>query len=170
MMGAAASGPVNAAALDQWASTVVLQLQSSTLSHQDRARLLEGQVRHGLVNYYLDSRDRDQQKCEGRLEPVDVSELPTAQFVVYFFANTVRENIVKAGVKLPSVKIAIARALPNPTSNAYAYRHSCHYDFARRTLYIRDTRLATIGEFCVVMFHALGASGSAARQERSSRP
>lgn len=117
--------------------------------------MLESQVRHGLVSYYMDSRDKEQRNNEGRLEPVEASELTTAQFVVYFFANSVRENIAKAGIKLPQVKIAVARALPQATSSAYAYRHSVHYDHARRTLYIRDTRLSTIGEFCVVMMHAL---------------
>lgn len=119
-------------------------------------KMLEGQVKHGLLSYYLDSKDRQISSNEGKLATVDVSDLTNSQFVVYCFAASVRENIARIGVDLPqNLKIAIASSLPDAQTSASAFRNSYHYDNARRTLYIRDTRLSNIGEFMLVTLHAM---------------
>mgnify|MGYP001565951444 CR=1 FL=1 len=38
---------------------------------------------------------------------------------------------------------------------ASAFRNSYFYDHVRRTLFVRNTRLGSIGEFCIVVVHAL---------------
>lgn len=120
----------------------------------------------GLLSYFLDEKDRAMPANEGRLEQVDVARLPTAQYVVYGFATWVIENIQKMGLGVPEIKIAVASSLPDVQSNAIAFRNSYHYDASRKTLYVRDTRLNTIGEFIVVVLHAVAHIMASAAPER----
>ena len=166
MMAGGGGGPINAGALEQWAMAVVAQLQTSELMRrvENIEKMLDTQVRHGLVSYYMDSRDKEKRNNEGVERPVEVrvADLPTEPLIVYCFANTLRENIrTRAGVTLPHVELKVASQLPNPKSNFYAYRHTCYFEPAKSggssagTLWVRESRLTTIGEFCVVMLHAL---------------
>eukprot|EP00656_Telonema_subtile_P011820 TRINITY_DN15898_c0_g1_i9.p1 TRINITY_DN15898_c0_g1~~TRINITY_DN15898_c0_g1_i9.p1 ORF type:complete len:221 (+),score=43.56 TRINITY_DN15898_c0_g1_i9:156-818(+) len=118
-------------------------------------KMVASQMPHPLLSYYVDDRDRKIKDNEGRLETIDLSELTTSQFVVYCFAASVRENISRVGIQVPQVKVAIAKTLPDSQTNASAFRNSYHYDHSRRTLFVRDSRLSSIGEFMLVSLHAL---------------
>jgi len=160
----------DSAAYNQWIGTVMQQLNQSPIMEKlvNIEKMLSTQVKHGLLSYYLDAKDRQIRSNEGRLDVVDPSELPNSQYVVYCFALAVRENVTKAGVPLPPTKIGIAKSLPDTQSNASAFRNSYFYDHARRTLFIRQNRLANIGEFLIVMVHGLAHIKSAIADDRQS--
>lgn len=155
---------------NQWVTSVVQQLNNSPIMEKliKIERMLATQVKHGLLSYYLDSKDRQQRSNEGRLETVDLKELSTAQAVVYCFAQSIRENIARMGIPLPPVKIQIAKSLPDAQTNATAFRCSYFYDHSRRTIFIRQSRLANIGEFMLVMVHALAHIKSAVADDRAN--
>ena len=54
---------------------------------------------------------------------------------------------------MPGIRIAVASKLPVPHGGMNAFRNSYHFD--GRTLHVRRSRLGTIGEFGVVVLHAL---------------
>ncbi len=153
-----------------WVSTVVQQLNNSPIMEKliKIEKMLTGQVKHGLMSYYLDSKDRQLRANEGRLDVMELSELPTAQYVVYCFAASIRENIGRNGIQLPPVKVAIARSLPDAPSNASAFRNSYFYDHGRRTLFIRQSRLSNIGEFLLVSLHGLAHVKAALAEDRQT--
>jgi hypothetical protein len=164
-------GPVPAGdSYQQWMSAVVQQLSNSPIMEKlvKIEKLIAGQVKHGLLSYYLDAKDRQLRDNEGRLEVVELSELPTAQYVVYCFAASIRENIGRNGIALPPVKVAIARSLPDAPSNASAFRNSYFYDHGRRTLFIRQSRLSNIGEFLLVSMHGLAHVKAALAEDRQT--
>lgn len=144
-------------AFQQWTQHIVQQLHHSPMMEKIARieKMIAGQVRHGMLSYYVDAKDRQIRANEGRLETVELSDLTTTQFVVYTFAMSVKENITRSGIPVPNVKIAIAKALPDTSANASAFRNSYHYDHNRRTLYIRQSRMANIGEFVLIMTHGL---------------
>eukprot|EP00743_Colponemidia_sp_Colp-15_P011862 GILK01013343.1.p1 GENE.GILK01013343.1~~GILK01013343.1.p1 ORF type:complete len:774 (+),score=144.87 GILK01013343.1:64-2322(+) len=153
----------------QWIFGLVNQLQASPIMEKliKIERLVEeNQAHNGLLSYYLDEKDRAISANEGKLETVEVSKLPTAQYVVFGFASWIMENIQRMGIGLPDIKIAVASSLPNSQASAIAFRNSYFYDASRKTLFIRDTRLNTIGEFTVVMIHALAHIKAASAPDR----
>ncbi|CUE73353.1 membrane-associated protein, putative [Bodo saltans] len=164
------SGSPSGESYQQWVTAVVQQLSSSPIMEKlvKIERMLASQVKHGLLSYYLDSKDRQQRTNEGRLETVDFKDLTTPQAVVYCFAQTIRENISRAGIPLPPVKILIAKSLPDTQTNATALGCSYFYDHSRRTMYIRQSRLANIGEFVLVTLHALAHIKSAVADDRAN--
>lgn len=117
-------------------------------------------VQSNFVNYHLDARDKTT-KCEGELRVVDAAtELKTQPQIVYQFGNYIKDVLRREldAASFPArVRIMIASALPFPSVNASAsaFKHSVYYDSAADTLYIRDTRLSTLGEYVVVLLHAL---------------
>ena len=154
----------------QWIFGVVQQMCSSPL--MIRLERIERMVeatynQSGLLSYFLDEKDRAFPANEGRLEVIDVARLSTAQYVVYGFATWVLESVQKMGLGVPDVKIAVASQLPDVQSGTIAFRNSYHYDTSRRTLYVRDSRLNTIGEFTVVVLHAVAHIMASATSERS---
>jgi hypothetical protein len=142
-------------ALEAWVRGVVAQVEGSELMNRviRIEQKVQAQVKDGLLHYYVDERDRAVGKCEGALTVVDPSELDASHFVVYFFGVALRDNLLRTGVAIPNVKISIASSLPQPLGGMSAFRNSYHFD--GRTLFIRDSRLKSIGEFCVVLIHAL---------------
>lgn len=167
---AAPAATTDSASYNQWIGTVMQQLNASPIMEKliNIEKMLSTQVKHGLLSYYLDAKDRQIRGNEGRLDVVDPSELPNSQYVVYCFALAVRENVTKAGVPLPPTKIGIAKSLPDSQTNASAFRNSYFYDHARRTLFIRQSRLANIGEFLIIMVHGLAHIKSAIADDRQS--
>jgi hypothetical protein len=164
------SVPASPEALSQWTQQIMTQLQHSPLMEKVTRieKMVAGQVRHGMLSYYIDVKDRQIRACEGRLEVVELADLTTPQFVVYTFAMSVRENISRSGISLPQVKIAVAKALPDTVANASAFRNSYHYDHSRRTLYIRQTRMANIGEFVLIMMHGLAHIKACQNENRTN--
>ena len=166
----AMSGMPTGEAYQQWVNGVVQQLSNSPIMEKlvKIEKMLAGQVKHGLMSYYLDAKDRQLRSNEGRLEVVEMSELPTAQYVVYCFAASIRENISRNGITLPPVKVAIAKSLPDVPANASAFRNSYYYDHGRRTLFIRQSRLSNIGEFLLVSLHGLAHVKAALAEDRQT--
>lgn len=155
----AGAAPPSGDAFNQWLQALMQQLHHSPMMEKvvRIEKMLAGQVRHGMLSYYIDQKDRQIRSNEGRLITVEPSDLTTTQFVVYCFALSVKDNIVSSGVapQLKPIKIGIAKSLEESGGNALAFRNSYQYDHSRRTLYIRDSRLSNIGEFVVVMLHGL---------------
>ena len=56
-------------------------------------RRVQESLTDGLVQYYVDERDRQVGECEGTLEHVQVEELTAAEFVVFVFGMSLRENL-----------------------------------------------------------------------------
>eukprot|EP00758_Cryptobia_borreli_P009290 Tbor_TRINITY_DN5465_c7_g2::TRINITY_DN5465_c7_g2_i1::g.24551::m.24551 len=146
---------VNSQEYQQWVREVVGQLSNSPI--MEKVSKIERIVseHQGLMSYYLDAKDREIKENEGMLTVVDIADLSTSQYVVYCFATSVRENIARIGISLPQVKISIAKSLPTSQVNGNAFRNSYFYDCGQQTLYIRHTRLNSIGEFMLVTIHAM---------------
>jgi len=150
-------GPVNPGALNQWASQVVIQVQQSPLWEKlcKIEKMVEQQGELGLISFYIDAKDKTIKENEGKLVRVDIGTLSAKQYVNYFFGKVAIDSLRKNGLALPNIEIAIASALPKSSATMSAFCHSYVYDDAKSRIYIRDTRLATIGEFAVVLAHAL---------------
>eukprot|EP00744_Colponema_vietnamica_P001004 GILI01001723.1.p1 GENE.GILI01001723.1~~GILI01001723.1.p1 ORF type:complete len:1359 (-),score=635.87 GILI01001723.1:499-4206(-) len=140
----------------QWVGGVIHQLQASPIMEKliKIEKMLQSQTKNGMLSYYLDIKDRKTQN-EGKLVVAEPSSLTNAQIIVLTFAESVREKIEISGIDLPKVEVAIAKSLPSTGMGATSFRNSYFYDEKARKLYIRDSRLSTIGEFIIVMFHAL---------------
>jgi hypothetical protein len=155
--GVTIGGPDNTQAVGQWAQSVVAQLQSSPLYEKvvNIERLLLKQQRAGLLSFYLDAKDRERPANEGTLAEKNPDDLPVDQFVVWFFGNALCSRIASTGVAVPKIRIKLASSLPTTAGAMTAFRHSYFYDSGKKTLFVRDTRLTSLGEFSVVLLHAL---------------
>lgn len=154
----------------QWVNGVVAHLDTSPIMERIRRieKLLAAQSRSNLVSFYLDEKDRAITN-EGALIPKSLDALTNAQIIVYTFAESVREKLELSGIDLPKVEVCVATALPHAQMGPTSFRNSYHYDATNRRLYVRDTRLGTIGEFVLVTFHAL-AHLKAAAMNGSGQP
>ena len=104
---------------------------------------------------YIDERDDTLFTSDEQLVPIDLDAVNAREFVVYKFANFVRDLLVVHCFHKP-VDILLADKLPpNPHLGQNAYRNSFHYDSNNRILYLRRDRLENAGEFILVLVHTL---------------
>eukprot|EP00817_Percolomonadidae_sp_ATCC50343_P003418 CAMPEP_0117418838 /NCGR_PEP_ID=MMETSP0758-20121206/542_1 /TAXON_ID=63605 /ORGANISM="Percolomonas cosmopolitus, Strain AE-1 (ATCC 50343)" /LENGTH=4727 /DNA_ID=CAMNT_0005199587 /DNA_START=68 /DNA_END=14251 /DNA_ORIENTATION=+ len=105
---------------------------------------------------YMDPRD-ERTRNEGQLSQLGADKLNVSQFVFYKFGEfIIRLLHSKFPQEIPQIRLLIARALP--LSEKYdnnAFKNSYHYDIANQTLFIRDSRLTSIGKLIVILAHAL---------------
>ena len=102
---------------------------------------------------YIDIKDA-QWLCRGDLVPVDINELSPANFVVYRFGVFITQMLQKA-MDTPEVTLLLASNLPPNNYDRNAFRSSFFYEHARRVLFVRQERLESVGDFLVVIMHAL---------------
>lgn len=105
---------------------------------------------------YMDPRD-ERTRNEGSLSQLAPEKLNLNQFVFYKFAEfVIRLLHTKFPREIPQVRLLIARSLPlTEKYDNNAFKNSYHYDIGNQTLFIRDTRLTSIGKLCIIVAHAL---------------
>lgn len=102
---------------------------------------------------YIDVKDA-QWLCRGDLVPVDINELSPANFVVYRFGVFITQMLQKA-MDTPEVTLLLASNLPSNNYERNAFRNSFFYEHARKVLFVRQERMESVGDFLVVIMHAL---------------
>jgi hypothetical protein len=104
---------------------------------------------------YMDDRDRAWM-LSGSVPTVCAPEtLTPRQFIVYRFGLFVQDLLVKRRGH-PRVAVVIASSLPVHTPyTGNAFCHSIYHDAASATLFVRQERLDSVGEYVVVLAHAL---------------
>ncbi|XP_033646870.1 uncharacterized protein LOC117306372 isoform X1 [Asterias rubens] len=89
------------------------------------------------------------------LLPIDLSKLNARNFIIYKFGCFVIK-LVATNCSHNPVTLLLADKIPvNDKLARNAYRNSYHYDDANRILYVRQARLDIVGEFIIVLVHAL---------------
>lgn len=113
-------------------------------------------------------------------------EMSARVLVLYRFANMLIETLTEAGLvkcpvfegkgavllsgQLPRVRLLIAHELPTNHNTSIAFCNSFRYEGRINTLIIRKQRLQDVGEFVLVLIHALAhISTSAASHEWDDR-
>ena len=64
-------------------------------------------------------------------------------------------RLLKSRCDFPNVTVLLADTLPHNNYLKNAYRHSYHYEEDKEILFVRKERTESVGEFCVVVAHAL---------------
>ncbi|XP_077985306.1 uncharacterized protein LOC144439946 [Glandiceps talaboti] len=108
----------------------------------------------GEGDHYLDDRDADW-STDDKLHPVDLNQLSARNLVVYKFACFVVEMVATHCQHKPVTLLLADKIAANDELLANPYRHSYHYDDSNRILYMRLARLDHVGEFLLVLVHAL---------------
>ena len=120
---------------------LILQTQStlvSTSSHQQQ---------------YTDSKDTDW-ITDTVFHPMDINNISTRAFVVYKFGCNIINSLVTHCNHSP-VSLLLADKIPPSKRKYNAFPNSYTYDFDNKILYMRSERLDNIGEFVLVLIHAL---------------
>ena len=76
------------------------------------------------------------------------------QFVVYQFGVFITK-LLQSNLDIPDVNILLASDLPPNNYVKNAFRHSFHYEHARKMLYIRVERMECVGDFIIILVHCL---------------
>lgn len=107
-----------------------------------------------LAEIFTDKNDTEWTNDQ-ELVPIDLNKLSPRSFVAYRFGCfVVRLVAVHCGHK--PVSLLIAEKIPvNEKLVRNAYRNSFHYDDLNHILYVREERLGSVGEFMLVIIHAL---------------
>ena len=107
-----------------------------------------------LTEIFTDKNDTEWTNDQ-ELVPIDLNKLSPRSFVAYRFGCfVVRLVAVHCGHK--PVSLLIAEKIPvNEKLVRNAYRNSFHYDDLNHILYVREERLGSVGEFMLVIIHAL---------------
>ncbi|CAH1797049.1 unnamed protein product [Owenia fusiformis] len=103
---------------------------------------------------YIDEKDAAW-SGDSELNPVDLNKLSARSFVVYKFGCFITDLVAQHCQHLP-VTLLLADKIPANKNLAHnAYRNSFHYDANNRIVYIRSARLDNVGEFTLILVHAL---------------
>ena len=87
--------------------------------------------------------------------PVDLDVISAREFIVYKFACFISDLLVVQCYHKP-INILLADKLPpNVQLTRNAYRNSFFFDANNQILYLRRDRLESVGEFVLVLVHAL---------------
>ena len=106
------------------------------------------------VDPYVDPKDAVWVN-DTQLHAVDIKSIPARAFVVYKFGCCVIKSLI-AHCNHKSVSLLVADKIPpNNHFKWNAFRNSSAYDASNRILYIRLERLKNVGEFVLVLVHAL---------------
>ena len=108
---------------------------------------------------YVDLFDSKLQRSGSGPIPVDASTLDARNFVVYRFGVFVADLLARS--KFDRVNILLASMLPAPQpqlQNSYAFnafKNSMYFDAPSCTLFIRIERMQSLGDFVLVIMHAV---------------
>ena len=102
---------------------------------------------------YIDLRDAQWSNSDA-LRPMDVSKLSPSNLVIYRFGLFL-SRLLKTRCDFPKVTVLLADSLPHNNYVKNAYRHSYIYEEDKEILFVRKERTESVGEFCVVVAHAL---------------
>ncbi|XP_033122761.1 uncharacterized protein LOC117121631 [Anneissia japonica] len=103
---------------------------------------------------FLDARDQEW-VGDTELIPVDLNKLGGRTFVVYKFGVFIAK-LVATNCGHNPVTLLLAEKIPNnPNLTKNAYRNSYHFDDSSQILYMRLSRLDFVGDFVLVLVHAL---------------
>merc|ERR1712196_54601 len=94
-------------------------------------------------------------KTEGKLLYLKTSTLSLPQMIVFRFGEFVKRLLRYKFRNMQDVTLLVASSLQHNEFKHNAFRHSFQYDPARRTLFIRQTRLDTVGKFVLTLVHCL---------------
>ncbi|XP_075462631.1 uncharacterized protein LOC142498007 [Ascaphus truei] len=93
----------------------------------------------------------------GALIPTDMSKLPPRQFIVYRFGCAILRLLCKSCIQKPVVLLiaeTIPKRSPGQESEELHLRDS-YYDTENKVLFIPSTFLEHVGDFTVIMVHAV---------------
>ncbi|XP_071958404.1 uncharacterized protein [Antedon mediterranea] len=103
---------------------------------------------------FLDERDQEW-VGDTELVPVDLNKLTGRTFVIYKFGVFI-SKLVATNCGHQPVTLLLAEKIPNnPNLTKNAYRNSYHFDDVNQILYMRLNRLDFVGDFVLVLVHAL---------------
>ena len=139
---------LNTSALYQRACEIEALLEEGEGSADDKKKKLP------YGENYIDSRDA-QWTCVGsNLSMVDINQLTPRNFVVYQFGTFVI-RLLRQRMATPSVTLLLATSLPANDYEGNAFRNSYHYKSDNNILFVRKERMDDVGEFTLVVMHAL---------------
>ncbi|XP_069752399.1 uncharacterized protein [Narcine bancroftii] len=92
--------------------------------------------------------------CEGKLVPLTPEKISVMELAVYRFGNFIAK-LVQRVINVPEINLLLASSLPTNNYTHNAFRNSFFYQHSCKTLFIRRQRLASVGDFSLVLVHCL---------------
>mmetsp|Transcript_6632 Transcript_6632/g.24821 ORF Transcript_6632/g.24821 Transcript_6632/m.24821 type:complete len:4721 (-) Transcript_6632:61-14223(-) len=92
---------------------------------------------------------------EGELTIINENALSLTQLIVCRFGHLILHSLQDKYRSMRRVKLLIAFKLPKTNYMRNAFKNSFYWDEASNTLFIRHTRLATVGKFILTLLHCL---------------
>ncbi|XP_062894528.1 uncharacterized protein LOC134340886 [Mobula hypostoma] len=102
---------------------------------------------------YIDAVDAEF-TCEGNLEPLTPEKISVTELAVYRFGIYIVQR-VKRVINVPEINLLLASSLPQNNYTHNAFRNSFFYQHSQNTLFIRRQRLASVGDFSLLLVHCL---------------
>ena len=102
----------------------------------------------------IDAKDAEWTK-DSQLEPVDLNKVNARTFVVYKFGVFVSDLVASHCHHHPITILLADKIPPNNHLSHNLYRNSFHFDANNRILYVRTSRLDSVGEFALVLVHCM---------------
>lgn len=110
---------------------------------------------------YIDERDEKEFQENGQNLPevCEATKLSSQAFVVYRFglallAMLAESGVIRAKDEKP-LRLLLADSLPRNPHQQVAFRNSFNYDKQHNTLFIRKERVDSVGQFLLVLLHAV---------------
>ena len=103
---------------------------------------------------FLDERDAEWEQ-DSSLVPTDLNKLSARNFVIYKFGCFIIKMVSSSCDHTPVTLLLADKVPANPILIRNAYRNSYHYDDLNRILYMRKERMEKVGDFVLVLVHAL---------------
>ncbi|XP_072343849.1 uncharacterized protein [Scyliorhinus torazame] len=92
--------------------------------------------------------------CEGTLVPLSLEKISGTELAAYCFGIFVIQ-LVKRSINVPETNLLLASSLPTNKYTRNAFRNSFFYQHSQKTLFIRRQRLASVGDFSLLLVHCL---------------
>lgn len=102
---------------------------------------------------YIDVKDA-QWTCGGKLKTTDVNNVSPAHFVLYRFGVFI-VKLLNHTIQTPQVTLMLASNLPKNNYDQNCFRNSFFYERSNNILYVRKERLESVGDFVLLLVHAL---------------
>eukprot|EP00117_Sycon_ciliatum_P043250 scpid2405/ scgid31345/ len=141
---------INGSALYQRACEIEAMLEAGSEAGQDDGK--KKTLPHGAN--YIDQRDAQWTNVGSNTSLVDINQLTARNFVVYQFGTFV-VRLLRQRVGTPQITLLLATSLPANDYSGNAFRNSYHYKPENNVLFVRKERMDDVGEFTLVIMHAL---------------
>ncbi|XP_072885617.1 uncharacterized protein [Hemitrygon akajei] len=102
---------------------------------------------------YIDAVDAEF-TCEGNLVPLTPEKISVTELAVYRFGIYIVQRVKKV-INAPEIKLLLASSLPQNNYTHNTFRNSFFYQHSQNTLFIRRQRLASVGDFSLLLVHCL---------------